>query len=91
MPEFAVALNTRGESIALMMAQHAAGKIPASQQTASRLPKQLLRYRNNSAASYYFWNLGWFQLICDFYCGQACQPSTLTQLFEPSHRWCKNI
>jgi hypothetical protein len=87
MPVFSVGLNTRSESIALMMAQRAAGKIEQAQQTASRLSKQLLRYRKNSPQSYYFWSLGSFQLISDFYCGQTCQPLTLTQLFEPSHRW----
>ena len=86
-PEFEAALNTREESIVLMMAQRAGGKIQDSQQTASRLSRQLLRYRNNSPESYYFWNLGWFQLISDFYCGADCQPLELAQLFEPSHRW----
>jgi hypothetical protein len=87
LPEFEVALNTRVESIALMMAQRAGGKIEDSEQTASRLSRQLLRYRNNSPESYYFWNLGRLQLISDFYCGVACQPLGLEQLFEPSHRW----
>jgi DNA-binding winged helix-turn-helix (wHTH) protein/TolB-like protein len=87
LPEFEVALNTRVESIALMMAQRGGGKIEDSQQTASRLSRQLLRYRNNSPESYFFWNLGKLQLISDFYCGEACQPLGLAQLFEPSHRW----
>lgn len=87
LPEFEPALNTRFESIALMMAQHAGGKIEQSQQTASRLSRQLLRYRNSSPESYFFWNLGRFQLISDFYCGADCQPLGLEQLFEPSHRW----
>ncbi|MFT4928544.1 MAG: DNA-binding winged helix-turn-helix (wHTH) protein/TolB-like protein [Phenylobacterium sp.] len=87
LPEFEPALNTRTQSIALMMAQRAGGKIEDSQQTASRLSRQLLRYRNNSPESYFFWNLGKLQLISDFYCGVACQPSGLAQLFEPSHRW----
>ncbi len=87
LPEFEVALNTRVESIALMMAQRGGGKIQESQQTASRLSRQLQRYRNDSPESYFFWNLGKLQLISDFYCGETCQPLELAQLFETSHRW----
>ena len=87
MPEFEVGINTRNEAIALMMAQRGAGKIVDSQQTANRLSKQLLRYLNDSPASYYFWNMGWLQLVSDFYCGPSCQPLPLSKLFEPTHRW----
>jgi hypothetical protein len=86
-PEFDVGLLTGTESITLIMAQRGGGKIEDSQQTASRLSKLLLRYRNSSPESYFFWNLGMYQLISDFYCGEDCQRAELAQLFEPSHRW----
>ena len=88
--KFEVAVNTRHESIALMMAQYGAGQLEQSRKTASRLSKQLNKYRNDSLNSYHFWNLGWFQIISDFYCGDACQPLALTQLFPSTQRWWTN-
>ena len=93
-PEFEAELYNREETLALMMAQRAVGRLEASRQTARRLSKQLTRYRNNSPQSYFFWNLGKVHLISDLYCGADCQQSAkqqpsqqLAQMFEPSHRW----
>ena len=88
-PPFEISILNRFESLAKMMALREHGDIVQSEQVALRLFKVLENYRQQHNESYHFFNLGRFELLSAFYCGESCQLSTQNPEQQLSN-WFKN-
>ena len=88
-PPFEISILNRHEAMAKMMALRANGDIAQSEQVALRLFSVLENYRQQHNESYHFFNLGRFQLLSAFYCGESCQLSTQNSEQQLSN-WFKN-